>query len=78
MTRIRSFAIALLATASLSSQSLHAQDADIVDVAIGAGSFNTLVAALQAADLVDVLRGDGPFTVFAPTERIGTIRARYG
>jgi uncharacterized surface protein with fasciclin (FAS1) repeats len=45
-----------------------AQDGDIVDIAIGSGSFNTLVAALQAADLVDVLRGDGPFTVFAPTD----------
>lgn len=45
-----------------------AQDSDIVDIAIGSGSFNTLVAALQAADLVGVLRGDGPFTVFAPTD----------
>jgi uncharacterized surface protein with fasciclin (FAS1) repeats len=45
-----------------------AQDSDIVDIAVGAGSFDTLVAALQAADLVDVLRGDGPFTVFAPTD----------
>ena len=41
---------------------------DIVDTAIGAGSFNTLAAALTAADLVDTLRGDGPFTVFAPTD----------
>jgi uncharacterized surface protein with fasciclin (FAS1) repeats len=41
---------------------------DIVDTAIGAGIFNTLVAAVQAADLVDVLRGEGPFTVFAPTD----------
>ena len=41
---------------------------DIVDTAISARSFNTLVAALKAADLVDVLRGDGPFTVFAPTD----------
>ena len=40
----------------------------IVDVAIAAGSFNTLVAAVQAADLVDTLSGDGPFTVFAPTD----------
>lgn len=42
--------------------------ADIVDTAIGAGSFGTLVAAVQAADLVEVLKGDGPFTVFAPTD----------
>ena len=41
---------------------------DIVDVAVGAGSFNTLAAALQAAGLVDTLKGDGPFTVFAPTD----------
>ena len=41
---------------------------DIVDVAVAAGAFPTLVAALGAADLVDTLKGDGPFTVFAPTE----------
>lgn len=41
---------------------------DIVDVAVGAGSFNTLVAAVKAADLVDTLKGEGPFTVFAPTD----------
>lgn len=41
---------------------------DIVDTAVSAKSFNTLVAALKAADLVDVLRGEGPFTVFAPTD----------
>ncbi|MEL7029615.1 MAG: fasciclin domain-containing protein [Pseudomonadota bacterium] len=42
--------------------------ADIVDTAIAADGFNTLVAALQAADLVDTLKGEGPFTVFAPTD----------
>ena len=42
--------------------------ADIVDTAVAAGSFNTLVAAVQAADLVTVLKGVGPFTVFAPTD----------
>lgn len=41
---------------------------DIVDVAVAAGQFNTLAAALKAADLVDTLKGDGPFTVFAPTD----------
>ncbi|MEO1550846.1 MAG: fasciclin domain-containing protein [Pseudomonadota bacterium] len=41
---------------------------DIVDVAAGAGSFNTLVAAVQAAGLVETLKGPGPFTVFAPTD----------
>ncbi len=41
---------------------------DIVDTAISAGSFNTLVAAVQAAELVEALKGEGPFTVFAPTD----------
>ena len=41
---------------------------DIVDTAVAAGSFGTLVAAVQAADLVDVLKSEGPFTVFAPTD----------
>jgi uncharacterized surface protein with fasciclin (FAS1) repeats len=40
----------------------------IVDVAIGAGSFNTLVTAVTAADLVGTLSSEGPFTVFAPTD----------
>lgn len=41
---------------------------DIVDTAVAAGSFTTLVAAVEAAGLVPVLQGDGPFTVFAPTD----------
>jgi uncharacterized surface protein with fasciclin (FAS1) repeats len=41
---------------------------DIVDTAVAAGSFKTLVTAVQAADLVDALKGEGPFTVFAPTD----------
>ena len=41
---------------------------DIVDTAVSAGSFNTLVTAVKAADLVDTLKGPGPFTVFAPTD----------
>ena len=42
--------------------------ADIVDTAVKAGSFKTLVAAVTAAGLVDTLKGAGPFTVFAPTD----------
>ncbi len=42
--------------------------ADIVDTAVAAGSFTTLVAAVEAAGLVDTLKGEGPFTVFAPTD----------
>ena len=45
-----------------------AQAADIVDTAVSAGSFKTLVTAVQAAGLVDTLKGKGPFTVFAPTD----------
>ncbi len=41
---------------------------DIVDTAVGAGQFKTLVQAVQAAGLVDTLKGPGPFTVFAPTD----------
>ena len=44
----------------------HAKD--IVDTAVSAGSFKTLVTAVQAAGLVDTLKGPGPFTVFAPTD----------
>ncbi|MBM4263395.1 MAG: fasciclin domain-containing protein, partial [Deltaproteobacteria bacterium] len=43
-------------------------DKDIVDTAVSAGSFKTLVAAAQAAGLVSVLKGEGPLTVFAPTD----------
>lgn len=42
--------------------------ADIVDTAVSAGSFGTLVAAVKAAGLVETLKGAGPFTVFAPTD----------
>lgn len=41
---------------------------DIVDTAVAAGQFKTLVTALKAAGLVETLKGDGPFTVFAPTD----------
>jgi len=46
----------------------QAAAADIVDTAVAAGSFKTLVAAVKAAGLVDTLKGAGPFTVFAPTD----------
>jgi len=54
-------------------QAVEAADArqathDIVDTAVGAGQFTTLVTAVKAAGLVDVLKSDGPFTVFAPTD----------
>ena len=45
-----------------------AKSKDIVDTAVGAGSFKTLVTAVKAADLVKTLKGKGPFTVFAPSD----------
>lgn len=57
-----------LALSLVPVQPAFAQDADIVDTAVAAGSFNTLVTAVQAAGLVDTLKGEGPFTVFAPTD----------
>jgi len=67
-TVIRSM-VALAAVAALvAGTSVRAQQKDIVDTAVGAGSFKTLAAALQAAGLVDTLKGNGPFTVFAPTD----------
>ncbi len=51
-------------TASATAVALH----DIVDTAVAAGSFTTLVAAVTAAGLVETLKGTGPFTVFAPSD----------
>lgn len=56
------------ALAACASQQEASSEKDIVDTAVEAGQFNTLVAAVQAADLVDTLKSDGPFTVFAPTD----------
>jgi uncharacterized surface protein with fasciclin (FAS1) repeats len=61
-----SFAVAALV--ALAALPAHTQNKDIVDTAVGAGSFKTLAAALQAAGLVETLKGPGPFTVFAPTD----------
>ena len=44
------------------------KQADIVDTAVAAGSFNTLAAALEAGGLIGTLKADGPYTVFAPTD----------
>jgi len=50
------------------NESTVTEQKDIVQTAIDAGSFNTLVTAVQTADLVETLSGEGPFTVFAPTD----------
>ena len=58
----------LLAASALSLAALGAHAKDIVDTAVSAGSFDTLVTAVKAAGLVETLKGPGPFTVFAPTD----------
>jgi uncharacterized surface protein with fasciclin (FAS1) repeats len=58
----------ILVLSALSMAALSVQAKDIVDTAVGAGTFKTLAAALTAAGLVDTLKGKGPFTVFAPTD----------
>ncbi len=70
MKTIRILALtALVATSSfLGVAQAEPKTKDIVAVASGAGSFNTLVAAVKAAGLVETLQGTGPFTVFAPTD----------
>ncbi len=60
-------ALVVASSVSLTSAGRAAQN-DIVDTAVEAGTFNTLVAAVKAADLVEALKGDGPFTVFAPSD----------
>lgn len=61
---------ALFSASLLVAGAAHAGSgtSDIVDTAVAAGSFNTLVTAVKAAELVDTLKGVGPFTVFAPND----------
>ena len=69
MKTLRKLTITALALSTLALSPVQAAPAgDIVVVASGAGSFNTLVAAVKAAGLVETLQGTGPFTVFAPTD----------
>ena len=65
LTKFLGLAIMALAAGSAAS----AQEKNIVETAVAAGSFNTLVKAVQAADLAATLEGPGPFTVFAPTDQ---------
>ena len=64
----RTFLALTTATAVATTAFAAGHSKDIVDTAVDAGSFTTLVAAVQAAGLVDTLKGEGPFTVFAPTD----------
>lgn len=69
MTTLRVAAAGMAMAFSLAMTSVTARAADdIVDTAVKAGSFKTLVAAVKAAGLVDTLKSKGPFTVFAPTD----------
>jgi len=69
MTFLKSIRSVFLGLALLAGGSaLAGQKADIVDTAKSAGSFNTLLTAIEAAGLTETLKGDGPFTVFAPTD----------
>ncbi len=67
-TWIKTSTIALALVTASSMTAISARAADIVDTAVAAGNFTTLVTALKAADLVTTLKGAGPFTVFAPTD----------
>ena len=73
MKMFRKLTITALALSALALSPVQAADkcaasGDLVAVASGAGSFNTLVAAVKAAGLVETLQGKGPFTIFAPTD----------
>jgi uncharacterized surface protein with fasciclin (FAS1) repeats len=73
MKTFRKLTITALALSALALSPVQAGDkcaasGDLVAVASGAGSFNTLVAAVKAAGLVETLQGKGPFTIFAPTD----------
>ncbi|MEM1081074.1 MAG: fasciclin domain-containing protein [Pseudomonadota bacterium] len=70
MKIVSKFSLVLVATFAMAASAFadHHGKKDIVDTAIEAGSFNTLVTAVQAAGLVETLKGEGPFTVFAPTD----------
>ena len=65
---LRNTLSALAATTDIAAPAFAMDSKDIVDTAVEAGSFETLVAAVQAAGLVETLKGEGPFTVFAPTD----------
>ena len=61
-------AVAMALPMAVATAHAGAAKKDIVDTAVSAGQFNTLVAAAKAAGLVGTLKGKGPFTVFAPTD----------
>ena len=68
MNLVRRSVLVAVAAFPLAFGAVAAKAADIVDTAVSAGQFETLVAAVEAAGLVATLKGSGPFTVFAPTD----------
>ena len=68
MFRKTTLALTTAATMMASTAFAGGHSKDIVDTAVEAGSFTTLVAAVDAAGLVETLKSEGPFTVFAPTD----------
>ena len=68
LRKIAILSLAAVAFVAPERAEAHMNEKDIVTVAVEAGSFTTLAAALEAAGLVETLQGEGPFTVFAPTD----------
>ena len=66
--QIRRAALAAVAALGLAATPITASAKDIVDTAVGAGNFTSLVKMVNAAGLVETLKGEGPFTVFAPSD----------
>jgi uncharacterized surface protein with fasciclin (FAS1) repeats len=68
ITQTMTVGLFTLALSMFAGADHHGMKKDIVDTAVAAGDFNTLVTAVKAAGLVETLKGEGPFTVFAPTD----------
>ena len=68
ITQAMTVGLFTLALSMFAAADHHGMKKDIVDTAVAAGDFNTLVTAVKAAGLVETLKGEGPFTVFAPTD----------
>ena len=68
LTQAMTIGLFSLAISMFAAAGHHGVKKDIVDTAVAAGDFNTLVTAVKAAGLVETLTGEGPFTVFAPTD----------
>ena len=67
-TAVAAASLLTLSSVALADNHGHAEQKNIVETAVEAGNFNTLVTAVQEAGLVETLSGEGPFTVFAPTD----------